>query len=60
LPRGGAVFPGDAVSHLRRDCSTRLLTSDAGGVLLRETGRRVNLLPLAACFLNGRNPSMVR
>jgi hypothetical protein len=37
------------------------MTSDAGGLLLRETDRRLNLLSrLSACFLDGRNPSMVK
>src|SRR5438046_9436896 len=34
------------------------LTTDGGGLLLRETDRRLNLLPrLAECFLDGRNAS---
>ena len=37
------------------------MTSDAGGLLLRETDRRLNLLPrLARCFLDGRNPARVQ
>jgi hypothetical protein len=37
------------------------MTSDAGGLLLREADRRLNLLPrLAECFLDGRNPLMVK
>jgi hypothetical protein len=37
------------------------MTSDAGGLLLRETDRRMNLLPrLAQCFLDGRDPARVR
>jgi len=36
------------------------LTTDSGGLLLRETDRRLNLLPrLAECFLDGRNPVLV-
>ena len=36
------------------------LTTDSGGLLLRETDRRLNLLPrLAECFLDGRNPLLV-
>src|SRR5438477_3610487 len=36
------------------------LTTDGGGLLLRETDRRLNLLPrLAECFLDGRNPIFV-
>jgi len=37
------------------------MTSDGGGLLLRETDRRLNLLPrLAQCFLDGRNPTLVK
>ena len=37
------------------------MTSDAGGLLLRETDRRLNLLPrLAHCFLDGRASARVR
>src|ERR1700680_4446042 len=36
------------------------LTSDAGGLLLRETDRRLNLLPrFAQCFLDGRDGSRI-
>ena len=36
------------------------MTSDAGAVLLRETDRRLNLLPrLAACFEDHRQPWLV-
>ena len=37
------------------------MTSDAGGLLLRETDRRLNLLPrLAQCFLDGRDCSRIQ
>jgi hypothetical protein len=37
------------------------MTSDAGGLLLRETDRRLHLLPrLAQCFLDGRDGSRVQ
>jgi DDE family transposase len=37
------------------------MTSDAGGLLLRETDRRLNLLPrLAQCFLDGRDGSRIQ
>lgn len=37
------------------------MTSDAGGLLLREADRRLKLLPrLAACFLDGRDPARVQ
>jgi len=36
------------------------ISSDGGAFLLRQTDRRLNLLPrLAECFLDGRNQSMV-
>jgi hypothetical protein len=36
------------------------ITTDGGGLLLRETDQRLNLLPrLAECFLDGRNPLLV-
>ncbi len=36
------------------------ITTDGGGLLLRETDRRLHLLPrLAECFLDGRNPLLV-
>jgi len=37
------------------------MTSDGGGLLLREADRRLNLLPrLAQCFLDRRNPLLVK
>ena len=37
------------------------ITSDAGAFLLRQTDRRLNLLPrLAKCFLDGRNQDLVK
>jgi hypothetical protein len=37
------------------------ITSDAGSLLLREANRRIRLLPrLAQCFLDGRNPALVK
>ena len=36
------------------------ITTDGGGLLLRETDRRLNLLArLAGCFLDGRSPLLV-
>src|ERR1039457_3319934 len=47
--RVGAAFDGGT------------MTSDGGGLLLREADRRLNLLPrLAECFLDRRNPIFVR
>src|ERR1022692_4007110 len=46
--RVGAAFDGGT------------MTSDGGALLLRETDRRLNLLPrLAECFLDRRNPVLV-
>jgi Transposase DDE domain group 1 len=52
-------------AHFSRQVVARFdggtMTSDAGALLLRETDRRLNLLPrLAACFLDGRDPRLVR
>ena len=36
------------------------ISSDGGALLLRQTDKRLNLLPrLAECFLDGRNPDLV-
>ena len=36
------------------------ISSDGGAFLLRQTDRRLNLLPrLAGCFLDGRNPDLI-
>jgi Transposase DDE domain group 1 len=52
-------------SHFSRQVVARFdggtITTDGGGLLLRETDRRLNLLPrLAECFLDGRSPLLVR
>ena len=54
----------DLHAHFSRDVVARFdggaMTSDAGAVLLRETDRRLNLLPrLAACFDDYRQPWLV-
>lgn len=51
-------------AHFSRQVVARFdggtITTDAGGLLLRETDRRLNLLPrLAECFLDGRSPLLV-
>jgi len=51
-------------SHFSRQVVARFdggtITTDGGGLLLRETDRRLNLLPrLAECFLDGRSPLLV-
>ena len=51
-------------AHFSRQVVARFdggtITSDGGGLLLRETDRRLNLLPrFAECFLDGRNPIFV-
>src|SRR6202046_3133923 len=52
-------------AHFSRQVTAKFdggtMTSDAGGLLLRETDRRLNLLPrLAHCFLDGRASARVR
>lgn len=52
-------------AHKRRKVTAEVegstLSSDAGGLLLRETDRRLNLLGrLAGCFLDGRDPGRTR
>ncbi len=54
----------DLQAHGSREVVARFdggtMTSDAGAVLLRETDRRLNLLPrLAACFEDHRQPVLV-
>jgi hypothetical protein len=56
--------PFEFASHFSRQVVARFdggtITTDGGGLLLRETDRRLNLLPrLATCFLDGRNPLLV-
>ena len=51
-------------AHFSRQIVARFdggtITTDGGGLLLRETDRRLNLLPrLAECFLDGRSPVLV-
>src|SRR6516164_5927885 len=51
-------------AHFSRQVVARFdggtMTTDGGGLLLRETDRRLNLLPrLAECFLDGRSPLLV-
>jgi hypothetical protein len=52
-------------SHFSRQVVARFdggtITTDGGGLLLRETDRRLKLLArLATCFLDGRSPLLVR
>lgn len=52
-------------THYRREVVAEFnggtISSDAGALLLRETDRRMNLLPrLRECFLDGRNPARVK
>ncbi len=52
-------------AHFSRQVVARFdggtISSDGGALLLRETDRRLNLLPrLASCFLDGRDPLLVR
>ena len=53
-------FQGHFSRAVRAQFDGGAMTSDAGGLLLREVDRRMNLLPrLAQCFLDGRNPARV-
>jgi len=46
--------------QVRADFEGGTMTSDAGGLLLRETDRHLNLLPrFAQCFLDGRDPERI-
>jgi hypothetical protein len=57
----GFAFAGHFSRRVEAGFEAGAMTSDAGGLLLRETDRRLNLLPrLSASFLDGRNASMVR
>jgi hypothetical protein len=52
-------------THFRREVvaefSGGTISSDGGALLLRETDRKMNLLPrLAECFLDGRNPDLIQ
>src|SRR4249920_3330092 len=52
-------------AHHSREVVSRFdggaISSDGGALLLRETDRRLNLLPrLAECFLDGRRPLLVK
>jgi len=52
-------------AHFSREVVARFdggtISSDGGALLLRETDRRLNLLPrLADCFLDGRNQQLVK
>jgi DDE family transposase len=59
--QSGFTFAGHFSRRVEASFEAGAMTSDAGGLLLRETDRRLNLLPrLSACFLDGRNPSLVR
>ena len=54
-------FQGHFSRSVRAQFDGGTMTSDAGGLLLRETNRRLNLLPrLARCFLDGRNASRIQ
>jgi Transposase DDE domain group 1 len=59
--QSGFTFAGHFSRRVEASFDAGSMTSDAGGLLLRETDRRLNLLPrLAECFLDGRNASMVK
>src|SRR5579884_3298806 len=59
--QSGFTFAGHFSRRVEASFDAGSMTSDAGGLLLRETDRRLNLLSrLSACFLDGRNASMVK
>jgi len=59
--QSGFTFAGHFSRRVEASFEAGAMTSDAGGLLLRETDRRLNLLPrLAECFLDGRNAWLVR
>lgn len=59
--QSGFTFAGHFSRRVEASFEAGAMTSDAGGLLLRETDRHLNLLPrLAACFVDGRNPSLVK
>ena len=59
--QSGFTFAGHFSRRVEASFEAGAMTSDAGGLLLRETDGRLNLLSrLSACFLDGRNPSMVK
>ena len=59
--QSGFTFAGHFSRRVEAAFEAGAMTSDAGGLLLRETDRRLNLLSrLSACFLDGRNASMVK
>lgn len=54
-------FQGHFSRTVRAQFDGGTMTSDAGGLLLRETDRRLKLLArLAECFLDGRDPARVQ
>lgn len=59
--QSGFTFAGHFSRRVEASFEAGAMTSDAGGLLLRETDRRLNLMArLAACFLDGRNASLVK
>ena len=59
--QSGFTFAGHFSRRVEASFEAGAMSSDAGGLLLRETDRRLNLLPrLAECFLDARNASLVR
>jgi Transposase DDE domain group 1 len=59
--QSGFSFAGHFSRRVEASFEAGAMTSDAGGLLLRETDRRLNLLPrLTDCFLDGRDPSRVK
>jgi len=59
--RSGFTFAAHFSRRVEASFEGGAMTSDAGGLLLREADRRLNLLGrLAACFVDGRNRDLVK
>jgi len=59
--QSGFTFAAHFSRRVEASFEAGAMTSDAGGLLLRETDRRLNLLGrLAACFVDGRHPELVK
>jgi hypothetical protein len=54
------VFATEGRREIVAEFNGGAISSDGGAVLLRETDRKMNLLPrFSQCFLDGRNPELI-
>ena len=59
--QSGFVFAGHFSRRVEASFEAGAMTSDAGGLLLREADGRLNLVSrFARCFVDGRNQAMIR